>query len=458
MLRAGFSKVCISPPKGAPLAGFAAREGVSEGIHDDLFARALVLSDEQSALALVSVDVLALPSEFVKRVRTGIESRTGISADAVMIASTHTHAGPVTITTFFNPEESVDAAYMTNLAESVEESVCTAWRNRFPAKVGVGAARVEGVGVNRRSPDQRPIDEQVGIIRVDDLNDRTRAVLINYSCHPTVLGPDNLLVTGDFPNFAIEEIERTIGTDAFAMFVNGTQGNISMGHSSELSAIGVITPGRTFERAAELGHSLAEATLAGLPKIVTNDTPKLSALTVTVNLPLKKYPPLDEAVRSLTDADELLTRLIAEGARPEEVNSAKTQRLYASITNFYARETSNLSNGYLPIEVQAFRVVDAAFVAIPGEVFVEIGLALKQQLPHPTFIFGIANGYVGYIPTREAYETGGYEVVSSKCQAGAADVLIERVTNIAKQLFSGSANGARRSPKFISTVEGAHDR
>ena len=75
----------------------------------------------------------------MKRVRSEIESKTGISADAVMIASTHTHAGPVTITTFFNPEESVDAAYMNNLAESVEESVSTAWRNRFPAKVGVGA-------------------------------------------------------------------------------------------------------------------------------------------------------------------------------------------------------------------------------------------------------------------------------------------------------------------------------
>lgn len=458
MLKAGFSKVCISPPKGAPLAGFAAREGVSEGVHDDLYARALVLSNEKSAFALVSVDLLALPSEFVKRVRLGIESKTGLSADAVMIASTHTHAGPVTITTFFNPEESVDATYMNNLAESVEQSVSSAWRNRFPAKVGVGAARVDGVGVNRRSPDQRPIDEQVGIIKVDDLNGRACAVLINYACHPTVLGPDNLLVTGDFPNFAIEEIERSVGNGGFAMFVNGTQGNISMGHSSELSAIGVITPGRTFERAAELGHSLAKATLVALPNIVTNDAPTLSSLTVPVNLPLKNYPPIDEAVRSLRDADELLTRLIAEGAPPEEVMPAKTQRLYASITNFYARETRDLTNGYLPIELQGFRVANAAFVAIPGEVFVEIGLALKQQLPHPTFIFGIANGYVGYIPTREAYETGGYEVVSSKCQASAAAVLIEKVTNIAEQLFSDATNSARRSPAFISTGEGAHDR
>ena len=109
-----------------------------------------------------------------------------------MIASTHTHAGPVTITTFFNPEESVDAGYMNRLADSVVQSVTTAWRDRFPAKVGVGAARVDGVGVNRRSPDQLPIDEQVGIIKVDAVDGDTRAVLMNYACHPTVLGPDNL--------------------------------------------------------------------------------------------------------------------------------------------------------------------------------------------------------------------------------------------------------------------------
>ena len=458
MLKAGFSKVCISPPKGAPLAGFAAREGVSQGIHDDLYARALVLSDELAAFALVSVDLLALPSEFVKRVRTGIESKTGISADAVMIASTHTHAGPVTITTFFNPEESVDAEYMNTLAQRIEDSVSKAWENRFAARVGVGAGRVDGVGVNRRTPNQLPIDDQVGIIRVDGLDDVTRAVLINYSCHPTVLGPDNLLVTGDFPSFAVEEIERKIGPNGFAMFVNGTQGNISMGHSSELSAIGVITPGRTFERAAELGHSLAAAALGALPAIITSDSPELASLSVPVNLPLKDYPPLTEAAKSLKEADDFLARLIADGAPPERVMPAKTQRLYASITNFYAHETRNLRDGNLPIELQAFRLDDAAFVAIPGEVFVEIGLALKQQSPNPVFVFGIANGYIGYVPTREAYQTGGYEVVSSKCQSSAADLLIQQVTNITAQLFSNGASGSASPPASLSAGEEAHDR
>ena len=458
MLTAGFSKVCISPPIGAPLAGFAARQGVSQGIHDDLFARALVLANGEAVVALVSVDLLALSGDFIKRVREGIQRSTGIDPSSVMIASTHTHAGPVTITTFFNPEESVDFAYMDSRAEAVEQSVTNAWRTQFPARVGVGATEVDGVGVNRRSPDQRPIDEQIGIIKVDDVNGRTRAVLINYACHPTVLGPDNLLVTGDFPNFAVEQIERNIGPDGFAMFVNGTQGNISMGHSSELSAIGVITPGRTFGRAAELGHLLADATQIALPDIATSDVPTLSALTIPVNLPLKKYPPLEEATRSVRDADELLAKLTAEGAPPDQIMPAKTQRLYASITNFYAGETMALPYGHLPIELQGFRLGDAAFVAIPGEVFVEIGLAIKRQLPRLTFVVGIANGYIGYVPTREAYATGGYEVVSSKCQPGAADVLIEKVVTLTEQLFSDGANGARTSPALISTSERADGR
>src|SRR5689334_8945477 len=108
MFTAGIGKICISPAPGAPLAGFAARQGMAAGVHDDLFARALVLENRGQAVALVSVDVLALPNHFVARVRTAINECLGIETEGVMIASTHTHAGPVTITTFFNPDESLD--------------------------------------------------------------------------------------------------------------------------------------------------------------------------------------------------------------------------------------------------------------------------------------------------------------------------------------------------------------
>lgn len=436
MLTAGFHKVCISPPIGAPLAGFAARQGAATGIHDDLFAHALVLANEQTSIAFVSVDVLALSPHFVEVVRAAIYSSVGIRPQGVMVAATHTHAGPVTITTFFNPDESIDTNYMDRLAEAIVESVVTAWSNRFPARVGVGAGRVAGIGVNRRTPDKLPVDEEVGVIKIADAAGRARAVLMNHACHPTVLGPDNLLVTGDFPAFAVEKVEAALGAGGFAMFTNSTQGNISVGHSSELSAIGVITPGRTFERASELGRRLGDAALAALPEIETDADPKLRALSRSIELPVKHLPQVEEAARALREADERLAKLDGERELSEELNRAKSERLYASITNFYARETSRLPDGRLPIELQGVRINDATFIAIPAEVFVEIGLQVKQRAPRPTFIVGIANGYIGYLTTAAAHSAGGYEVVSSKVAPEAEGLLIEKMLELERELFS----------------------
>lgn len=437
MLKAGTSKVCISPPVGTPLAGFAARHENSSGIHDDLFTRALVLESADTAVAFVSIDLLALPATFIAQVRQAIHAGTGLQPDSIMIACTHTHAGPVTISTFFNPDESVDSHYMSTLATAVVEAVTNAWRDRSAARVGVGAGHVEGVGVNRRSKDQKPVDEQVGIIKVTDNDGRTRAVLINHSCHPTVLGPDNLKVTGDFPAFAVKEIETGLGADCFAMFVNGTQGNISMGHSSELSAIGIITPGRTFERAAELGHLLAAATLAVLPEIEVDDGPILGARSASIGLPLKHYQAREETLRLLQEAkNRLATLASANGDNADEVRRARSEQLYASINNFYAHETASLTNGLLPIELQGLRINDAVFVAVPAEVFVEIGLRIKERASGPTFIVGIANGYIGYLPTAAAHEVGGYEVVSSKCRPEAEEVLIQSVLSLREKLFA----------------------
>ena len=438
MLSAGFSKVSISPALGAPLAGFAARQGVCEGIHDELFARALVLENNGKSIVFIGLDVLAVSSEFVNRVRAKIERRTGIPENAVMIASTHTHAGPVTVKTFFNPEGTLDPDYMNSLAQAIEDSVSEAWGKRFPARAGVGSGFVSGIGVNRRTPDKKPIDEEIGIIKIEDANGKLRAVFINYACHPTVLGSDNLLATGDFPNFAVEKIEQAIGADSFAMFVNGTQGNISVGHSSELSAIGVITPGRTFENAAELGYKLANATLEALSDISTKDSCELSAAIFLVNFPLKDLPEIEKSAQTFRKAKEDLARLSQTEAVPEVLMKAKSQLLYASITNFYAQETASL-DGHLPVELQAFRIGETVFLAVPAEVFVEIGLELKRRAAHKTFIAGIANGYIGYFPTQTAYADGGYEVVSSKIAPQSESVFYREAIKLEEQLFSSPA-------------------
>ncbi len=433
MLKVGFAKRSISPPIGAPLAGFAAREGVCEGIHDELFARALVIDDGAAVVALVSLDLLAVASEFVEETRLAISARIPIDPAAILIASTHTHAGPVTVSAFFNPDESLDARYMDLLRQAIVESVETGWQSRFPARVGVGTGTIEGLGVNRRSRDGQPVDREIGIVKVDDAHGRTKAVLINYACHPTVLGPDNLLASGDFPAPAIDRVEQRLGDGSFAMYVNGAQGDISVGHSSELSAIGVITPGRTFARAAELGHQLGDSVLNALPSIAMHGSARLRFGRLVADFALKPYPTPAETAKALQDAQRRVNELSPNDASPE-YRQAKSELLYSSITHFYARQATKYENGRLPMELQAIQIGDSVFVAVPAEVFVEIGMRLKNTDGLRTFVAGVTNGYIGYLPTRKAFETGGYEVVSARCGPDAEDRLVESVKRLKETL------------------------
>jgi neutral ceramidase len=319
VLKAGFSKICISPSGSVELAGFAARKGRSIGIHDDIYVRALYLEGIHGSALLMSADLLALPESFVERVRAAIHTRIGIDSNSILIACTHTHAAPVTITSFFNPDQTPDGAYLDRLAKAIEQCATEAVQNKFDARLGSGCSLVYELGRNRRSADGLPIDQTVGIIRVDDASGRTRAVLFNYGCHPTVLGPDNHLVTGDFPSFAVKDIEDALGSDTLAMFLNGAEGDAGPGHSSELSAIGIVVPGRTFERASELGTKLARSILTALPQI---------------------------------------------------------------------------------------------------------------------FLIGIANGYMGYLPTRSAFATGGYEVVASPVGPDAEKRFLDCASALVKKLFA----------------------
>jgi hypothetical protein len=434
-LKAGFAKRNISPERGAPLAGFAARQGACEGIHDELFARALVLTNDTAAVALVSLDLLAVASDFVEATRKAAAARVPIKPSAILIASTHTHAGPVTVNAFFNPDESLDAQYMARLQEAIVGAIEAAWQSRFDARVGVGTGAITTVGVNRRSPDGLPIDREIGIVKVDDTQGKTKGVLINYGCHPTVLGPDNLLASGDFPNMTIDRVEERLGKGSFGMYINGAQGDISVGHSSELSAIGVITPGRTFERATELGHELADAVLHALPGVGTRDDLTLGFATLEPEFPLKTYPGQEETKRAHEEAQKRLDKMPVNGASPE-YRQAKSDLLYSSINNFYARRTAKYKNGMFPMELQAIQIGENAFVAVPAEVFAEVGLRLKQLDGLKTFLAGVTNGYIGYLPSRSAYKTGGYEVVSSQCAPDVEDYLAVSVQRLKEALRS----------------------
>lgn len=423
MFQAGIAKVLITPPIGSPLTGYAARQGVSTGVHDDLFARALVLVHGGVSMAMVSVEVLALGAEFVNGARRRIAARTGIPAESILIAATHTHSGPVTIRTFFNEGERLDTAYMARLEAAIDDAVLDAWQHRFAARIGTGACAVEGVGANRCDP-SRVIDREAGVIRVDDATGRLRAVVVQYGCHPTLLGFSNLLVTGDYPAMALAAIEQA-APGCQAMFFNGAEGNVSVNHASELNAIGVATPDRTFPRAKEIGGRLAAAVLTALPRIATRSNVEISVIHWPFELAAREYPD------DVDEAYEAARRRTAEAPDDDEIllRKARAAELYAAVDRANARMVRE-SGGKVPFPLQAVLIGDAVFLGVPGELFSETGLALKRKLARPLFIIGLANGYTGYVPTESAFREGGYESAVAFCAADSERRLLEAVEQL----------------------------
>lgn len=429
-MKAGYAKICITPPAGSRLTGFSARHEVSTGVHDDLFVRSLVLAQGDRAVALVSVEVLALSTETVHAIRQRIAADTGIPPGDILVAATHTHSGPVTVRSFFNDHEEPDSQYLERLVQAAAASVARAWRTRFDAQVGVGGCLVEGLGVNRRNPDSTEVNRQAGILRLDAAVGETRAVAVIYGCHPTVLGFTNLEVSGDYPSAALNSIESALGPQSFAMFFNGAEGNVSIGHSAELSLVGVMTGDRTFEHAKILGELLASTVLQTLPSIRTSAEPALGTASITVSLDGRQYPAVEILQAKMCEARARCAALaLDDPALPQ----ARAKELYASIDYANARRLRALG-GRILLEIQAIRLDGALLVGVPGEVFAETSLALDRKLPEPVFLIGLANGYVGYLPTADAFRQGGYEPRVASCDPGSEQRILDAASELDRQL------------------------
>jgi neutral ceramidase len=417
-VRAGFGKASITPAPGAPLAGFAARTSVSTGVGDELFVRALAVQGNEQAAILCVADLLALSAGFTAAARKRIEERTGVPAEAVVIAATHTHSGPVTIRTFFNPDEAIDGQYMARLADAIVSAAEAAWESRTTARLGTGAGMVDGIGVNRREPGGA-VDREVGVLRIDDAAGRLRGVLFHYACHLTVLGPDNLEISADLGGAAVARVEQKCGDGTFAMFVNGAEGNVSFGHSPTLSAIGAALP-RSRAQMCALGERLGDAVLAALPGIATAAA-AVAAGSTRMRVPLRG----DITVRG---AETALERI---GTGDDQ--AARIERLNAAIQLNNARYIERLE-GVEEAELTVFAIGDFSLAAVPGELFTETALELKARGAGPLRVAGLANGYLGYIPPEAAFARGGYEVMAARCAPGAAERIADELIGLAQRV------------------------
>lgn len=447
-LRAGAAAVDVTPrefPLNMP-GGFSAN--MATGAHDPFHARALVLSDGKTALALVVLDNLGAAPEVLEEAKHIASEATGLPTQRMLICSTHTHSGPSSNVTDGPPQA---VAYRKLLVDGLAESIMRAHAALRPAAVGCAAQPLPDEVFNRRwflKPGKMPLnpfgkldmvkmnpgtdpavldrpagptDPDITILSVQDDKRRPLALLANYSLHYVGGAPQGRMSADYFGEFARLMPSRLRADDKFvAMMSNGTSGDIN-----NIPFTVTRAPREPFEQIRIVAQKAADTAWLAHRKIEQHRSDvRLGMIEREVELKYRLPTPEQvseaRAVLAVTDpaAVAQLPRLAQNYAR--------------NVVRAAEREESTLA-----VKLQAVRIGDLAVCGIPFETFVEIGLDLKDRSLFPqTMVIGLANGRHGYLPTPGQHRLGGYEtwLGTNHVQEDASVILTDHLLEMLAEL------------------------
>lgn len=445
-LRVGLARTVITPRQNVQMGGFA-RSQMSTGVHDDLYVWGLYLEDAAGRRALLlDFALICLSRDLVARMRRGLEEATGLPGEAIVLTCTHTHAGPGIVLDGYTVPTPGD--YPSFLIEQTIACGTQAWRKRAPGRVGFGRTEVFELGRNRRELLYGGLhpDPEVLIMKIEDADGRLKGVAYNYGCHPSTLDWKNTLISGDWPYYADEAIKKGVGRGVWTAYLQGAEGDINTGYSSELSAVGVDMAIRDYWYIEKKGKQMAEAVLPALAKIKASANVEVDIALGNFEYPLRQDFPVTvrRAAAEAAAAKKQLAALEADPAlrgtriidRAKRDVFSTGQRL-AAARAFYA---SRRGPRTISIEHQALRVGEAVFSTLPGEVFSEIGLHIKRESPaKPTFLLGLANGYglTGYLPPAREFAEGDYEVDGCLYSPQAEDACVAASVAMIRRVLPG---------------------
>ena len=417
-LTAGAARVDITPPLTIPYLGFVPRHAFFLGVHDPLYARAVVIGHGERRVAVVSADSIGFGRtlsgdgrDFVAEVREKIRSACGIPPNHVLISATHAHSTPETVGLRRLLDHPGTAAWVETLQDQLASAVALADRDRAPARLKRAVGRADGLAWSRRilgrdgklySWTRRPPDGQIADWGAHDpeatllLFERDGAssiALIHFACHPVTVQVQPL-ISADFPGVAATLVEGSGVGCGCCLYLQGAAGDVNPLRGTtdfhDVRRYGLLLAGEVLKQIALLSapdHPVAP--------------PRVGAASRTVSLPSRDLPPLSEVLEDHRRGEEAVRQ-----ARTDEERQ-KAERALLGLTERLER----VRRGDAPVsaEVQALRVGDVALVGIPGEPFAQMGLDLKRTAP-TALCLGYANGYIGYLAPPPAWAQGGYEV------------------------------------------------
>ncbi len=412
--KAGFGKSNITPAQPMWMSGYASRKAPADGKETDLWAKAAVLDAGGKRLVLVTLDLVGIDREVSKRVCDGIMKKHNLPREAVCLATSHTHCGPVVGTNlrsmyFLDDEQSkrvedYTAALPGMILKAVDEAVAKIEPVTLAYAVGTA-----GFAVNRRENKEPevpvlrekgmlkgPIDHEVPVLAARDAKGNLKGIIFGYACHATVMSYQKW--SGDYPGFAMIELEKS-HPRAVAMFFAGCGADQNP------------LPRRQVELAKGYGKQLADAVEAVLAKPMTALPAAIQAAYREIDLPLKEVPTRETLIKESMGEN----RYIAARANIWLKRIAAGEEIPATY----------------PYPVQTWRLgkdnSDVTLVTLGGEVVVDYSIRLKKELGPRLWVMGYANDVMAYIPSLRVLKEGGYEGATSMIYYGLPSVWGEKL-------------------------------
>lgn len=434
---AGGGRADITPPVGIALGGYGARTGPSTGIMDPLLARAAVFDDGTNRVALVVCDLLGVHRRWVQRARELVGAGGAVAPENVVVAATHTHAGPLAAVAPDGEERWVEAT-AAGVARAVEAAV----GDLQPVTLKTTAVEVD-IGRNRRHH-RGPHEARLTVVAAEAADGRAVLTVMHHACHATVLEADNHLLSADFPGAACRAVERAVG--GVAVYVQGACADLNpmwLAHDrAEVERVGGIV-GLAAARAVHelrpvgrtrwvinLSYSEEVEVDTALGAVLGSGPVTVASTVVEIE---RRTMPTDDQIDAALDA---LRPRLAEGTPVEDRRRAQAEVNRLEMERIYRRWAPSDPGRLHRAEVQVLAVgADLVVAALPGEFFVETGWAIEGRLGGGlTVVAGYANHYLGYVPPAPAFADHGYEVGCARFTPEAANVFVDAVADLAAQV------------------------
>lgn len=406
-------RVDITPPTGISMGtNFRDDETFAVGVHDNLYADIIVFENNGEYIVLVDLDWCEASIDIIRPIKQEIANNTGINYTKICVTMTHTHSAPDTYGCLSNLGISKEVGkYIEEITSRIASGVKEAVSRMEEVFIGAGKGYEDKLSFNRRillkngdyinnweavaykqanikelDRAEGPIDPDVYVIKICNNKGKLKAIIINFTLHPTTLERLDLMISKDYIGPLEESLHKTYGEDVLIYFANGALGNIN-----HMNAWDNNQNYKAWSEAERVGLQLSNDVKQIMKTIKVKEVNEMKLLYKSMRIPMRH---ISKVARRR--AEKLM----------EQCGREKTEISYGCPPEWYAQSLLKMvSSGKKTeeIELHAIKIGDIVIISFPAENFVEFGLEIKKKSPYTnTIIFGLANLSIGYVPTKHA--------------------------------------------------------